>query len=391
MVWCFTACIIALFFLWNGEGDIRAEGGETWRVKINIPAFSLTVYRDGEEWGRFPVAVGKPATQTPQGVFHIASKVRNPTWYPKKSKPVPPGPRNPLGGYWLGLSRRGYGIHGNNNAKSIGHSVSNGCIRMRNKDIQTLFRTLPTGTLVEIEYRCLELSKSPENILYLKTYPDVYHRIKNRWQAVEELLATLTPEYPAHTAGLGWLLTKQPYGELEVPRRVALTVDGQPFLEEGFLQNGQVYLPATVNGLWSGTVKQPVESYIPLSRFLQENGEGVRVNKNCELAMGLQTIRVVYPRKQVVTRGRWQREPLVDLEQLVSVFDLAATPGLTKGTLYCDGQLITDLPVINERLWMGISRLTELNGGLQAKWDPAANQVEIDYVPEWEKTVQVIK
>ncbi|HPT66948.1 MAG TPA: L,D-transpeptidase [Bacillota bacterium] len=391
MALCFIVWLMTFFFLWNGDSRIEAEEEAKWRVKINIPAFLLTVYHNGEEWGRFPVAVGKPETPTPQGLFRIVTKVRNPTWYPKKGKPVPPGPQNPLGGYWMGLNLKGYGIHGNNNARSIGRSVSNGCIRMQNNDIKALFRTLPVGTPVEIEYRCFELVRSPENRLYLRTYPDIYHKIKDRWQALAELLAPLAPEYPVHDAALRWLLARQPYGELELPRWLLLTVDGQPFPEGGFLHGGQVYLPAAVNGLWNGELPPPAEAFISLPQFLQESGESVRLVRDGDLALDLRTIRVIYPGKQVVSRGRWQGEPLVDLEQLVSIFELTATPGLSLGTLYIDGRLLTDLPVFNGRLWLGISRLPELNARLKAKWDSVAYQVEIDREVEKEEMFRVMK
>lgn len=82
---------------------------------------------------------------------------------------------------------------------------------------------------------------------------------------------------------------------------------------------------------------------------------------------------------------------MVDLEQLVSIFELTATPGLSLGTLYIDGRLLTDLPVFNGRLWLGISRLPELNARLKAKWDSVAYQVEIDREVEKEEMFRVMK
>ena len=68
--------------------------------------------------------------------FSIVVKWVNPWWYPPNSpwakgeKPVPPGPGNPLGTRWMGLSAPGVGIHGTPDDGSIGYSVSHGCIRM---------------------------------------------------------------------------------------------------------------------------------------------------------------------------------------------------------------------------------------------------------------------
>jgi lipoprotein-anchoring transpeptidase ErfK/SrfK len=63
---------------------------------------------------------------------------------------VPPGPSNPLGTRWLGLSVKGFGIHGTNVPQSIGKNASHGCIRMRNSDVEELFELVQVGDAVEI-------------------------------------------------------------------------------------------------------------------------------------------------------------------------------------------------------------------------------------------------
>ncbi|TML48437.1 MAG: L,D-transpeptidase, partial [Actinobacteria bacterium] len=93
---------------------------------------------------------------TPLGRFRVVVKWRNPWWYPPSSrwaqglKPVPPGPGNPLGTRWMGLSAPGVGIHGTPDAASIGYSASHGCIRMRIPDAEWLFRHVRIGTTVFI-------------------------------------------------------------------------------------------------------------------------------------------------------------------------------------------------------------------------------------------------
>jgi lipoprotein-anchoring transpeptidase ErfK/SrfK len=105
---------------------------------------------------RFRVATGEEVYPTPLGRFHIVVKWRNPWWYPPNSrwarglKPVPPGPNNPLGTRWMGLSVPGVGIHGTPNGGSIGYSVSHGCIRMYIPDAEWLFNTVDIGTPVFI-------------------------------------------------------------------------------------------------------------------------------------------------------------------------------------------------------------------------------------------------
>jgi lipoprotein-anchoring transpeptidase ErfK/SrfK len=105
---------------------------------------------------RFRVATGQSVYPTPLGRFRIVVKWRNPWWYPPKSrwaaglKPVPPGPNNPLGTRWMGLSAPGVGIHGTPNSGSIGYSVSHGCIRMYIPDAEWLFGVVEVGTPVFI-------------------------------------------------------------------------------------------------------------------------------------------------------------------------------------------------------------------------------------------------
>jgi L,D-transpeptidase ErfK/SrfK len=106
---------------------------------------------------RFAVATGQAIYPTPAGRFHIVVKWRNPWWYPptydswaKGLSPVPPGPNNPLGSRWMGISSPGVGIHGTNNPSSIGYSVSHGCIRMQVPDAEWLFDHVGVGTTVFI-------------------------------------------------------------------------------------------------------------------------------------------------------------------------------------------------------------------------------------------------
>jgi lipoprotein-anchoring transpeptidase ErfK/SrfK len=116
----------------------------------------LFLYRGMRYWRVFDVATGQHAYPTPLGRFTIVVKWKNPWWYPPPSpwaqgqKPIPPGPGNPLGTRWMGLSAPGVGIHGTPDAGSIGYSVSHGCIRMRIPDAEWLFSRVQIGTTVFI-------------------------------------------------------------------------------------------------------------------------------------------------------------------------------------------------------------------------------------------------
>ena len=116
----------------------------------------LYLYRGMRFLRLFQVATGQTAYPTPLGRFAIAVKWKNPWWYPpaspwaKGQKPIPPGPGNPLGTRWMGLTAPGVGIHGTPDAASIGYSVSHGCIRMRIPDAEWLFNHVSVGTTVFI-------------------------------------------------------------------------------------------------------------------------------------------------------------------------------------------------------------------------------------------------
>ena len=104
----------------------------------------------------FGVATGQSRYPTPLGKWEVVVKWRNPWWYPPASdwardaEPIPPGPGNPLGTRWMGLSAPAVGIHGTPDPASIGYSVSHGCIRMRIPEVEWLFTQVDIGTPVYI-------------------------------------------------------------------------------------------------------------------------------------------------------------------------------------------------------------------------------------------------
>jgi lipoprotein-anchoring transpeptidase ErfK/SrfK len=129
------------------------------RVVVSLADRKLAVL-EGERIVRiFETAVGAPKSPSPTGVYQIVNSIADPTWY-TKGKIVPPGKCNPLGTRWLGLSRKGYGIHGTNRPDSIGRNASHGCIRMRNREVEELFKMVAVGDLVELyDERTPELAR----------------------------------------------------------------------------------------------------------------------------------------------------------------------------------------------------------------------------------------
>jgi len=116
---------------------------------VSIPDRKLAVMEGGVVIATFPVAVGATVSPSPTGEFQIVSRVSHPTYY-HSGKVIPTGKGNPLGTRWLGLSQKGYGIHGTNAPKSVGHAASHGCIRLRNRDMEQLFIMLRVGDAVVI-------------------------------------------------------------------------------------------------------------------------------------------------------------------------------------------------------------------------------------------------
>jgi L,D-transpeptidase catalytic domain/Putative peptidoglycan binding domain len=105
-------------------------------IVIHRGANALYLYKGMKPWRTFTVATGQAVYPTPLGRFDIVVKWKDPWWYPpdspwaKGAKPIPPGPGNPLGTRWMGLTAPGVGIHGTPDPASLGYSASHGCIRM---------------------------------------------------------------------------------------------------------------------------------------------------------------------------------------------------------------------------------------------------------------------
>ncbi len=117
----------------------------------------IYVYKHGKLDRVYGVATGAPRYPTPTGRFTVTLKRYRPTWVNPWSKwsmhePafIRPGPNNPLGTRAMNLSAPGIRIHGTPASRSIGYSVSHGCIRMRMPDVEALYDMVPTGTTVFI-------------------------------------------------------------------------------------------------------------------------------------------------------------------------------------------------------------------------------------------------
>jgi lipoprotein-anchoring transpeptidase ErfK/SrfK len=125
-------------------------------IVIHRGSNRLYLYKGMKPWRTFAVATGQAIYPTPLGRFEIVVKWKDPWWYPpdspwaKGAKPIPPGPGNPLGTRWMGLSAPGVGIHGTPDPASLGYSASHGCIRMYIPYAEWLFDHVDIGTPVFI-------------------------------------------------------------------------------------------------------------------------------------------------------------------------------------------------------------------------------------------------
>ncbi|MCW2279165.1 L,D-transpeptidase family protein [Heliophilum fasciatum] len=117
---------------------LPAQSQSTIRLSINLPKHRLTLFIDNQRYKEYPIAIGKKQTPSPVGDWTIVDKQKH--W------------GGGLGTRWLGLNVPWgtYGIHGTNKPWSIGQSLSLGCFRMNNQQVEELYEWVPVGTIVEV-------------------------------------------------------------------------------------------------------------------------------------------------------------------------------------------------------------------------------------------------
>lgn len=118
-------------------------------VYVSKSEKAVYFYRGGRLTRIWPCAIGKDETPTPNGKFKVTTTIEKPTWY-WQGKAIPPGPDNGLGDWFIGINKKGYGLHGTNEPPSIGTAASHGCIRMYNADAGELVTLVSPGTAVVV-------------------------------------------------------------------------------------------------------------------------------------------------------------------------------------------------------------------------------------------------
>ncbi len=171
----------------SAEPDVATPRNE---LVISLADRKLALIEDGEVVKVYAVAVGKATTPSPAGHFKIVNRIVKPTYY-HKGVVIGPGRGNPLGNRWMGLDRKGYGIHGTNEPHSIGYAASHGCIRMGKRDVEDLFSRVQVGDSVEI------LAEAPADLAAaFGSQPQTHAELKSVSQPMsQELRAAIADSF----------------------------------------------------------------------------------------------------------------------------------------------------------------------------------------------------
>ena len=139
---------------------LKVPGGESrWSLEISRRTHLLKVLNHRKLFAVYDIGIGRIGRDTPEGKFFISEKIKDPDYTAPDGRILSAGEKdNQLGSRWRRLAPvsgadalQGYGIHGTPDENSVTQSLSNGCIRMRKADVETLFEIIPIGTSVTIE------------------------------------------------------------------------------------------------------------------------------------------------------------------------------------------------------------------------------------------------
>lgn len=131
-------------------------------IEIDTRSRMLEVYDGNQLLAAFPITPGSANLPAPPGTWRIDSMTLLP-WFRRDEKMlkegersddylmIPPGPNSPVGVIWMGLNRRGIGLHGTDGPETIGRAASHGCVRLANWDAIKLSRIVSAGCPVKID------------------------------------------------------------------------------------------------------------------------------------------------------------------------------------------------------------------------------------------------
>jgi L,D-transpeptidase ErfK/SrfK len=171
-------------------------------IEVNLPQRMLFRFEGGRLSGAYPVAIGQPARQwrTPTGAFKVIQLREDPTWRVPASiqreeeeagkdveDEIEPGPDNPLGRYWIGLSFPIIGIHGTNHPVSVYSYRTHGCVRLHPDDIEALFNDVDLNDRGVIAYYPVMLARRDDGRIFLESDRDIYRKGGGSIDAVKAL------------------------------------------------------------------------------------------------------------------------------------------------------------------------------------------------------------
>jgi L,D-transpeptidase ErfK/SrfK len=179
-------------------------------IVVNLPQRRLFLFRGGSLKHSYPVAVGSGGWRTPVGEFSVKEMEMDPSWEVPKSiqaemaregkrvlTRVAPGPENPLGTRWIGLTDS-IGIHGTNAPSSIFKYATHGCIRMSIEDVEHLFDQVAKGDRAVVIYEPLLVANDGGEV-FVEVHRDPYSRGGASLADLTRKLAALGVEAAAST------------------------------------------------------------------------------------------------------------------------------------------------------------------------------------------------
>ena len=252
---------------------------EQMKISINLAARSLALYRGNTRVALYPIGPGKPYTPTPTGYYKIQDKEVNPTWTSPEdpSVSISSGPDCPIGYRWMTIQGN-YGIHGTNHPESIGHYVSNGCIRMYNEDVEKLFDNVSVGTPVEITYNRVVVEKAPDDQIVYYIYPDGYGRQDLDVDSVRTWLKGYGVQNFVSDEAITQKIEASDGEPTYIAKVYPLFVNGQKLQSKAVVQEGKTYLPAIelakevkVNLGWDARKEQLISDYGSAHGYLKQD------------------------------------------------------------------------------------------------------------------------
>ncbi len=142
----------------NGLDRSMIRPGDSLNVFLPSTVIDVVVYKGKKQLllkmnhdiiKKYDIAVGRN-NKTPEGVFHIQNKLKDPVWFNRGEAIRPEDPRNILGSRWVGF-RDDIGIHGTTDSSTITEQETSGCVRMYNNEIEELYTILRVNDTVTVK------------------------------------------------------------------------------------------------------------------------------------------------------------------------------------------------------------------------------------------------